>query len=190
MFNAIPRAELLRFIPYHDFAIFLHLQEILVVVQSLVLLDLPGGPYFHSRHRPTVAIDGQRKIVCFHQHAVERMCKRLVPGGWQDYDGMGEVFAYLNQCKEFERVRLHPDQIGLAFYDDCAKGFWSRRIAEEVLEPITTPKEITLIVLDIALGSCMESSSSGRHSSILDTETRLSSEESSRLRCHSKKKRG
>jgi hypothetical protein len=133
VFDAIPQEELLNFIPYHDFFVCPHRHRILVKIQSLVRVNTPDGPYYHSKRRPTISVEGESKIVCFGCHAVEQMCERVVPGSWQNYDGMGEIFAYLNQCQEFEIAPLYPDQTSFTFYDDCAKGYWSRKVAEEVL---------------------------------------------------------
>lgn len=133
VFSEIPRDDLERFLPYHDFFIHPYRNQILVRLRSLIQVDAPDGPFYHSPRMPTVTIRGEKKVICFRWHAIERICERLVPGGWQSYNGMGEVFGYLYQCQEFDVVPLHPNQIGFTFYDDCAKGYWSRKIAEEVL---------------------------------------------------------
>jgi hypothetical protein len=133
IFRRIPQDALLRFLPYHDYFVHPHRQQIDVGIRSLIRHDMPGGPFYYSKYQPTLEVNGQAKIVGFHYHVIERVCQRLVPGGWKNYDGMGEAFAYFCQCQEFEIARLYPAQLGFTFYDDCAKDFWSRRIAEQVL---------------------------------------------------------
>ncbi|MBO0697668.1 MAG: hypothetical protein J2P46_04690 [Zavarzinella sp.] len=134
VFRSIPREQLVPFIPYHDFMIAPHRQRILVRFRSLTRIDTSAGPFWHSTRKPTVLVQGQHRIVGFQRHLFEDgALDRIVPGGWFDYDGMGELFAYFDQCRDFEVARLYPDQTAISFFDDCAHGFWSRKVAVEVL---------------------------------------------------------
>lgn len=133
VFQRMPQAALLPFLPFHDYFVHPHRQHIDIRFRSLIRHDMPGGPFYYSRYKPTLVVNGEAKVVGFHYHVVERVCQRLVAGGWKDYDGMGEAFAYFYQCQYFESAKLYPNQLGFTFFDDCAKGFWSRKIAEHVL---------------------------------------------------------
>jgi hypothetical protein len=92
----------------------------------------PGGTIYHSRFKPTIDINGQKKIVGFSQHAIERICQRIVPR-WHTYLGLGNAFAFFDQCVRFDRSDLPDGQLAFTFYDQCRKGFSSWRFVAEVL---------------------------------------------------------
>ncbi len=132
VFDLIPAAELRQWIPYHDVNFIITGREIVADFRSLEQAKGAGGTIYFSRHRPTLEIDGQRRVVGWSRHAVERTCERLGPR-WDSYLGLGEVFAFFDQCRHFEPARLHGDRIGFSFYDECAPGFFTGLFAENVL---------------------------------------------------------
>lgn len=132
VFDLIPTAELRQWIPFHDVQFFHTGSEIVADFRSLEQAKGRAGTIYFSRHRPTLEIDGQRRVVGWSRHAVERTCERLGPR-WESYLGLGDVFAFFDQCRHFEPARLHGDQIGFTFYADCDPGFFTGLFAENVL---------------------------------------------------------
>jgi hypothetical protein len=132
IFSLIPQDELRKWIPYHDVQILPAGPKILVSFRSLRTVKAPGGTIYHSRFKPIIDISGQRKIVGFSQHAIERICQRIVPR-WHTYLGMGNAFAFFDQCVQFDRSDLRDGQLAFTFYDQCRKGLSSWRFVEEVL---------------------------------------------------------
>jgi len=132
VFSLVPPDQLKRFIPYHDVQFLPRGRDVLVVFRSLRQQRTPHGTIYYSRHRPTVEIDGERKIVGFHRHAIERTCSRVVPH-WDTYTGLGDAFAFFDQCVHFERADFPDGQLAFTFFDECRKGFFSYRYVEEVL---------------------------------------------------------
>jgi len=130
--SRIPREELLRWIPYNDVQVLPCGRNIHVVLRSLCQRPGPYGTIYHSRHRPTLVIDGQPKVIGFTRHAIENTCKRIVPT-WRTYRGLGDAFALFDECVHFERCDLHNGQMAFTFVDNCAKGFFSERYVYEVL---------------------------------------------------------
>jgi hypothetical protein len=139
-FARIPQEDLLRFIPYSDANISLAGPNIHVYFRSLRQESLPGGTIYYSRHRPTLKIDGQRKVVGFSRHAIEQICKRLGPR-WSTYLGLGDVFAIFDQCRYFESCYLHDGQLAFTFFDRCRRGFFSERYMREVLGDTMAPAQ-------------------------------------------------
>jgi hypothetical protein len=96
VFSLIPEVELRKWIPYHDVQILPGGLKILVLFRSLLTAKGRGGTIYYSRFKPTVEINGQSKIVGFSQHAIERICERVVPrftvnwnSWWSESAGMG-----------------------------------------------------------------------------------------------------
>lgn len=132
VFRMIPVQQFRQWIPFHDVRFLLRGAEIVVSFRSLEQAKTPGGTVYFSSHRPTLEIDGNRKIVGWSRHAIERTCERLAPR-WDTYLGLGDVFAFFDQCLYFERRDLHNGQVGFSFFDVCARGFFSELFATEVL---------------------------------------------------------
>lgn len=132
VFRTIPAEQLRQWVPFHDVQFLLVGKEIVVTFRSLEQAKGPGGTVYFSRHRPTLEIDGQKKVIGWSRHAIERTCERLAPR-WDSYLGLGDVFAFFDKCRHFERANLHGGQLGFTFFDICAKGFFTELFAREVL---------------------------------------------------------
>lgn len=132
VFRTIPAADLRRWIPFHDVRFLLAGKEIVVDFRSLEQSRGPGGTIYFSGRRPTLEIDGQKKVVAWSRHAITRTCERLAPR-WDSYLGLGDVFAFFDRCAHFERADLYGGQLGFSFYDLCAPGFFSSLFAKTVL---------------------------------------------------------
>lgn len=132
VFRTIPAKQLRQWIPFHDVQFLIVGTEIVVTFRSLEQAKGPDGTVYFSRHRPTLEIDGQKKVIGWSRHAIERTCERLAPR-WDSYLGLGDVFAFFDKCRHFERADLHRGQLGFTFYDVCAQGFFTELFAREVL---------------------------------------------------------
>jgi len=132
VFSMIPKEELLRFIPYNDVVIHPAGRHIQVHFSSLLRQWSPGGTIYYSRRKPTVEIDGEKKIVGFSRHAVEQVCSRYGPR-WQTYGGLGEVFAVFDKLRTFERCDLYGNQLAFTFFEECAEQFFTGAYVPEVL---------------------------------------------------------
>ena len=105
VFSMIPQRELLKWIPYHDVQILPNGQKILVAFRSLRTAKTSGGTVYFSRYKPSIEINGQKKVIGFTDHAIKRICERIVPT-WKTYAGLGDAFAYFDQCVYFRRTEL------------------------------------------------------------------------------------
>ena len=132
VFSLIPQEELRRWIPYHDLQIVPGGREIKVIFRSLQQAKGPSGTTYYSRFKPRLNVNGQKRIVAFSQHAIERVCERIVPR-WHTYTGLGDAFAFFDQCIHFQRSDLRDGQLAFTFYDKCGKGFFNWKYVEEVL---------------------------------------------------------
>ena len=132
VFSLIGQDALLRWIPFSDVR-FIHAgSRILVSFRSLLRQWSKWGTIYYSRHEPKLVIDGQPKIVGFHRHAIERICERIVPH-WRTYAGLGDAYAFFDQCMHFEQANLLDKQKAFTFYDMCAKGFFQEAYIKNVL---------------------------------------------------------
>lgn len=132
VFSMIPEEELLRFIPYNDVLIHPAGQFIRVHFSSLLSQSSPGGTIYYSKNKPTIVIDGEKKIVGFSRHAIEQLCNRYGPR-WQTYGGMGEVFAVFDKMQTFERCDLFDGQLAFTFFEECTERFFTGLYVPEVL---------------------------------------------------------
>lgn len=132
IFNMIPAQQLRQWIPFHDVQFLVVGREIVVDFRSLEQAKGPGGTIYFSKDRPTLEIDGQKKVIGWSRHAIERTCERLAPR-WDSYLGLGDVFAFFDKCRHFERADLHGGQLGFTFFDVCAEGFFTGLFARKVL---------------------------------------------------------
>ncbi len=130
IFDRIPGLPM--WIPFNDVQFVPRGRDIVVEFRSLRQAKGPGGMTYYSRHKPTLDIDGRKKIVGFSEHAVRQICDRVVPT-WRTYRGLGDAFAILDQCVHFERTDLHGGQVAFTFYDQCFYGFFSGAYVDEVL---------------------------------------------------------
>lgn len=133
VFTRIGSDRLREWIPFHDVQFLLAGEKIIVRFRSLERAKGSGGTVYFSPHRPTVEINGQRLIVGWSRHAIERTCERLAPR-WDSYLGLGDVFALFYDCRRFEPCQLHAGrQVGFTLFDISASGYFSGHIAEQVL---------------------------------------------------------
>lgn len=133
VFARIPADELRKWIPFHDVQFFMTGTKIVVFFRSLEQVRGNGGTLYFSPRRPTLEINGQKLIVGWSRHAIERTCERLAPR-WDSYLGLGDVFAFFHDCQRFDLCQLHGGrQLGFTFFDECEDGFFNGLIAEEVL---------------------------------------------------------
>ena len=77
VFSRIPK--LLDWIPFNDVEFVPREKDILVKFRSLLRAKGPGGTVYYSRHKPTLDIDGRKRLVGFSDHAVRQICDRVVP---------------------------------------------------------------------------------------------------------------
>lgn len=134
VFSMIPQEALRQWIPLHDVQILPAGSQIVVSFRSLRQAKGPGGTIYYSRFKPLLTIDGENRIVGFSRHAIERICQRIVPR-WDTYLGLGDAFAFFDQCVYFERSDLPDGQLAFTFYALCRKGFFHWRYVEETLGP-------------------------------------------------------
>jgi len=132
VFRRIPEAVLLQHIPINDVQFLPDGKAIRVIFRSLRRDKGQYGTLYYSRHKPTVLVNGEQKVVAFSIHAIQRICDRVYPR-WRNYLGLGDAFALFDQCLEFEVCNLHGGQVGFTFFENCAKGFWNEAVAREVL---------------------------------------------------------
>jgi hypothetical protein len=132
VFSRIPQQVLKGYIPMNNVEIMPLGKQIIVKFRALLHRRGSHGTIYYSRHLPTLLIDGEHKIVGFSKHALDKTCERLDPSWWT-YAGLGDVFAFFDQCIYFERAKLFPDQLAFTFFDFCPKGFWRWQYVEQIL---------------------------------------------------------
>ena len=140
--DKVPQNQLMRFLPFNDVHISFGGRRIHATFRSLCQAKGRYGTIYYSRRKPTLRIDGVDKVVGFSRHAIERICERIRPR-WITYAGLGDAFAYFDQCVYFERHNLHDGQLAFTFYDQCCNPpFWSHQYVVQVLgEDNVKPRE-------------------------------------------------
>src|SRR5262249_57911557 len=83
-----------------------------------------GGLCYYSEARPTILLQGKRRVVAFAPHAIDRIAERLaapVPS-WAT---AGDIFAYVNYMRYFEPAELYPHRPAFSLYERCQPRFAS-----------------------------------------------------------------
>ena len=133
VFRKIPETELRQHLPVDD-ARFLFIEDRIVVqFRSLLRVGKGEETFYYSRRKPTVEVDGKPYIVAFSKHAIDATGRRIVPR-WMTYGGLGDLYAYLEECVFFETCTLLNGYLAFTFYDRCGYArFWQHRYVEKVL---------------------------------------------------------
>jgi hypothetical protein len=78
-------------------------------------------------------LDGQQYIVGFSNEAIKRIGERTVhePLG---YTGVGEFFAFMDLCINYQPCTLRDGGPAFTFFDYCTERMWSSNYVSEVLE--------------------------------------------------------
>jgi hypothetical protein len=129
----IPQDELKKYLPVNDVRFLYFRKKIIVQFRSLIEVGEGKNPYYYSRRKPTIEVDGKRYIVAFRKHAVDGICNRISPY-WTTYGGLGDAFSYLEECRYFERCLLLDNHPAFTFFDKCAdERFWQHNYVKLVL---------------------------------------------------------
>jgi len=116
VFDLVPDDELRSWIPVHDVQFLEKGSDILVQFCSLERAKVNGSTIYYSRHKPTLEVDSENYIIGWTRHAIERVCERLTVC-WYTYAGLGDAFAFFDQCLYFEKCNLYGDQLAFTFFD-------------------------------------------------------------------------
>jgi hypothetical protein len=102
--------------------------------RSLCVRMTPTGPAYFSRRMPRLRFgaDGRDRLIAFSQHALERICERTVYD-WRTFSGLGDAFAFLDNCIYFEDCSVACGQPCFAVYDSCVPHFASWIYVDHVL---------------------------------------------------------
>ena len=126
-----PTIALHECVPYYDVSLRLSRTDIEVDFDGLLRDKTPGGTVYFSSSRPTIEIEGHRKVVAFSRHAIEQLRDRRVQR-WDTYHGAAEAFTYVSTWRRFDLVQSAGNML-LAVYNTCSEGFLSYRYVEHVM---------------------------------------------------------
>jgi len=71
---------------------------------------------YYSPNEPKVTINGAQWVVCFSEHAIERIVERSCFGQQLTFAHYWDCFAYLKGCVYFEPVTLEGDKPGIRLF--------------------------------------------------------------------------
>ena len=116
----IGEAELLKYIPFNDVRFFQVGHHILVTFDSLLRTkgerrDSLLLAEAHDR------IDGEKKLVAFSKHAIDRMCDRIKTH-WKMYGALGDLFGFLTYRNFPRKPGLTVEQSLAGLRPDCFAG--------------------------------------------------------------------
>lgn len=118
VFSSVAEDRLLAYVPFCDVMFTMGRRALVACFRALRRHKGEGGTLYFSRHEPTLELGGRRLVVGFSGHAAVRACDRAVPT-WRTYGGLGDAYALLEQCLEFEPCELPGGQSGFTFYENC-----------------------------------------------------------------------
>lgn len=133
VFDLIGETELDRYLPFNDVTFAFRGGDVFGHFDSLLHTKGSGGTVYYSRKKPTIEVDGHKKIVAFSKHAIDRTCERIKRNR-RTYAAVGDLFGFFNHCVYFERCDLHGGQLAFTFYDLCGQPPFAQYFyVEEVL---------------------------------------------------------
>ncbi len=104
-----------KLMPFQSFSAVMGTDEIVVSFEALCRAKSQFGTIYYSKLKPTVTVDGNRKIVGFSRHAIERILTRSLYGQ-NTLVEMDEICKLLNLNTHYEVVTVAGKQL-LSFYD-------------------------------------------------------------------------
>jgi hypothetical protein len=104
-----------------------------VRIRSLRHAKGPGGTVYYSRHEPKLDVGGQTLTVAFSAHAIEQTYARLYLAELPLQAMQEDVFAFFDECLDFELCQLSDGGLAFAFFEDCDRGSWRHAVARQVL---------------------------------------------------------
>jgi hypothetical protein len=133
VFHKIREETLRQFIPFHDVLFRPRGHSIQVYFRSLKQVKGPWGTTYHSRHEPKLEVNGRQLTVGFTDHAIKMACERLALEVPLTYTELGNVFAFFDQCLEFELCNLSDGRLCFTFFENCVPPFPSYRLLAAIL---------------------------------------------------------
>lgn len=118
LLERIPEDTRRRFMPFNDVFVEFRDRAIVLKFSSLLTAKGVGGTSYFSRRRPTVEFDGQKYIIAFSRHAIERICERVNPR-YIEYAAAGDVYSLFADCVYVEPILLHGGQPAFVLYATC-----------------------------------------------------------------------
>lgn len=136
--SRVDQEQLRRWCPYHAVEILPVGPRILVTFDSLASEPGRNGTIFFSRFRPTLEIDGQRKVVGFFRHAIQRICSRAV-SAVDPAVVLNCAFSIVGGCVHFDRADLCDGQLAFSLFlpcmDDSFNGVFAKAVLGELFRP-------------------------------------------------------
>lgn len=118
IFSDIPDEEKRRFLPMNDVHFIYHDDVIVVNFRSLPTQKSSGGTIYYSRYEPTIDSKGGKYVVGFSRHAIEALTQRRGIDPLR-YAGLGDAYAYFEDCQYFETCTLRDGNPAFSFFDEC-----------------------------------------------------------------------
>ncbi|HEY0981226.1 hypothetical protein [Schlesneria sp.] len=132
IFGKIPESDRKNFLPINNVRFLYRGTAILVQFYSLLSHRHAGSTLCYSRREPQIELDGQRFTVAFSNEAMKRIGERTVHQPFS-YTGVGEFFAFMDLCANYEPCTLRDGGLAFTFFDYCTERMWSSHYVTEVL---------------------------------------------------------
>jgi hypothetical protein len=137
--EGIPHDALRPFLPFTSVVLSPEEDYIRVRVRSLRQAKGPGGTVYYSRHEPKLDVGGQMLTVGFSAHAIEQTYARLSLTEPSLRAMRDDVFAFFDECLDFELCQMPGGQLAFTFFEDCDVGTWRHGVAHQVLGDSLVP---------------------------------------------------
>lgn len=132
LFKLLEDRGLHSYIPFTDIQVLPIGPRMVVTFRSLCERKSDHGKIYYSRHEPTLVVGGVERRIGWMRHAIQRACERIVPS-WRTYGGLGDAYAFFDQCLYFEPCVLPDGGPAFTFYESCPPGFYRYRYVTDVL---------------------------------------------------------
>ena len=124
IFAKIAEVDRKNFLPINNVRFNYRGQNILVQFYSLLSHKHNEGTLYYSRRNTKIEFNGQEYIVAFSKEAILKLGERTVHAPLS-YRGVGEFFAFMDLCLNYEPCLLRDDGPAFTFYDYCIERTWS-----------------------------------------------------------------
>jgi hypothetical protein len=136
LFALLGPEEVAQWWPYHDLAVWPGRTDRAWTLRCASLCPhatREGRLCYYAEGRPTLTLQGKRRVVAFAPHAIHRIAERLAAPG-RSWATMGDIFNYVHTYRYFEPAELYPRQPAFAMYQECLAGHVSACYADAILD--------------------------------------------------------
>lgn len=119
IYSLIPESIKNRFMPHNYFIILTKGKVIHLACHRMISRSTSRGNIHFGLSTPLLDVEGDKRLLAFTTHALERVCERIAPKWRTDIAGLMDVVRFVVYVPPFEVTTLHRDQPAVVLFAAC-----------------------------------------------------------------------